>query len=556
MKNDIRAIIALITTYVVGNFLLLLNKAIYWDTWIWLPIIKEGNYKILWDALYQSKRFTAYYLYRVSGFFDNPILFFKLAAFFSCLLAGILLYGILRKKISLCIDRAFFISAFFILTPVFLVRIDSSILQHSFNIMLFFLAAFIYFIAEKNKNRLIAIINYSLSWILFFLSFNTYSLLMFYGGFLLLSLVPYCRENLKQSLGSLVTCQLSHVIILWSWLKNNFIFIILPIIFWSLKLSVWKDTGAIADYDNFINPIASPSFTTLLLWETLIYGFFWQIIAPILILHRKIFALVFLTTGFATYLTTQKIFVPADANDANSQHQEIDYAPKYYLLAGIIMFFLGFLPYFLTGKMPHLLGNPFNMRSAFLLPLGSSLIILSAIILVIKKDWQYLIQKIILALFMTFTIYNYYGLDMDWYKQMAVIESIKNSQNENIENASTLVFDDQISSLNWSNRDIHGEEYLGYLEEIYDFRENPKFGTTKGEINYYHIQKNYVAKSYPDNFNPLKKVVNVSITTYDGPEIMTVGNWLKIKQLELFGNQKSFIEKINEIFRIKLEINP
>jgi len=545
MKNDTRAIIALIATYIMGNFLLLLNKAIYWDTWVWLPIIKEGNYAMLWDALFQSKRFTAYYLYRVSGFFDNPILFFKLGAFFSCLLAGLFLYGILRKKLSLRIDRAFFISAFFILTPVFLVRIDSSILQHSFNIMLFFMAAFIYFIAEKNKNRLAAIINYSLSWILFFLSFNTYSLLSFYGGFALLLFIFYRRENIGQPLISLIL----------PWLKNNFIFIILPIIFWSLKLSIWKDTGVLVDYDNFINPLASPSLTTLLLWETAIYGFFWQIIAPILILHRKIFTLIFLITGFITYLATKKIFVPTDGNDTDSPQKEIDYAPKYYLIAGTILFFLGFLPYFLTGKMPHILGNPFNMRSAFLLPLGSSLIILSAILLIIKKEWQYLAQRIILSLFMTFTIYNYYGLDMDWYKQLAIIESLKTNQDRALVSATTLVFNDKVSSLNWLNRDIHGEEYLGYLEEIYDFRKNPKFGTAEGEINYYYIQKDLTAHPYPKDFDPLKKVINVNITTYDGPEILTVGNWLKIKRLELFSDQKSFIDKINETFRIKLEIN-
>ena len=546
MKNDTRAIIAIIITYITGNFLLLFNKAIYWDTWIWLPIIKEGNYKILWDALYQSKRFTAYYLYRVSGFFDNPVLFFKIMAFVCCLLAGLLLYGILRKKLSLRIDRAFFISAFFVLTPVFLVRIDSSVLQHSFNIMLFFLAALVYFIAEKNKNRFVAVINYSLSWILFFLSFNTYSLLAFYGGFILLLLIPYFQENKEGALISL----------LWPWIKSNFLFIILPVIFWGLKLSVWKDEGFLTGYDDFINPFNSPSFTILLFWETIIYGFFWQIVAPILILHRKIFALLFLTISLITYLATKKIFTSENENNASPAQKEIDYSPKYYLIAGGILFFLGFLPYFLTGKMPHVLGNPFNMRSAFLLPLGSSLLTLGLILLIIKKEWQSAAQNIILALFMTFTIYNYYGLDMDWYKQMAIIESLKTSQDGNLKSATTLVFNDKISGLNWLNREIHGEEYLGYLEEIYNFQENPKFGTAKGETNYYSIQKDFIAQPYPKDFNPLKEIVDINISTYDGPEILTVGNWLKIKQLEIFENQQTFIDKIKDTFRIKLEISP
>ena len=194
-SSETKPILALAFLYTIGNFLLLFNKAIYWDTWIWLPLIKGKQYEQLWDILYQSKRFTPYYLYRISGFFDNPVFFFKITAFISCLLAGLFLYGILRKKLALRIDRVFFISAFFILTPVFLVRIDSSILQHSFNIMLFFLAALVYFIAEKNKNKIIAVVNYGLSWILFFLSFNTYSLLALYGGFALLLFTSYRQIN-------------------------------------------------------------------------------------------------------------------------------------------------------------------------------------------------------------------------------------------------------------------------------------------------------------------------------------------------------------------------
>ena len=71
------------------------------------------------------------------------------------------------------------------------------------------------------------------------------------------------------------------------------------------------------------------------------------------------------------------------------------------------------------------------------------------------------------------------------------------------------------------------EEYLGYLEEIYNFQENPKFATAKGETNYYSIQKDFIAQPYPKDFNPLKEIVDINISTYDGPEILTVGIGLK-----------------------------
>ncbi|MEK9170482.1 MAG: hypothetical protein AAB674_02435 [Patescibacteria group bacterium] len=549
MKNDIKIIIALITTYTVGNFLLLFNKTLLWDSWGWMPFVEEKNYVSLQNILYQASRYTAYYLYRISGLFDNPLLFTKISAFFSWLLAGLFLYGILRKKLSLKIDRAFFISAFFILTPTFLVRFESSILQCSINIMLFFMAAFIYFIAEKNKNRLVAIVNYSLSWILFFLSFFTYSLLVFYGGFLLLLFVSYRQKNKERPLISGI----------WPWLKNNFLFIILPIIFWGLKLSIWKSGGywAGADYDNIGIPTPA-SLTILLLWSTIIYGFFWQIIAPILILDRKIFALLFIIIGFITYLTTKKIFTERGEGEreTDSAQKETDYSSKYYLIAGGILFFLGFLPYFLTGKAPYITFNPSGMRCALLLPVGSSLLVLGTLLLIIRKEWLPLVQTIILTLFMTFTIYNYYGLDMDGYKQIALIENLKSSLNENLKSATTLIFNDKIQGLNWQNRHVFGEEYLGYVQEIY--KNNPKFATTDRGlvVNKEGLRIFFVVYPFPEDFNPLEKIVNINITTYDGPEILTVGNWLKIKRLEIFGDQKSFTKKITDIFRIKLEISP
>ena len=78
MKNDLKAIITLVTMYTIGNFLLLFNRGIYWDGWVWMPMVKEKNYALLWNLLADgAKRFTAYYSYRISGFFDNPVLFFS-----------------------------------------------------------------------------------------------------------------------------------------------------------------------------------------------------------------------------------------------------------------------------------------------------------------------------------------------------------------------------------------------------------------------------------------------------------------------------------------------
>ena len=70
------------------------------------------------------------------------------------------------------------------------------------------------------------------------------------------------------------------------------------------------------------------------------------------------------------------------------------------------------------------------------------------------------------ALFMTFTIYNYYGLDMDWYKQMAVIESLKTAK----VNLKRNLFLMTNIGLNWLNREIHGKNTSAIWKKFIIFK--------------------------------------------------------------------------------------
>ena len=127
---------------------------------------------------------------------NNPIFFMKFLSFISWLLAGLFLYGILRQKLALRQNRAFFISACFMLIPIYLVKIIQIVLRYSISNAIFFLAIFLYFTAQKSAGKFIKYSGYLLAWILFFLSFETNSFLVFYLGFLGMLLLLYRQENL------------------------------------------------------------------------------------------------------------------------------------------------------------------------------------------------------------------------------------------------------------------------------------------------------------------------------------------------------------------------
>jgi len=535
MKNDFKAIIALITTYTVGNFLLLLNRGMYWDGGDLITLIQENKYGLLWKIYVSDyQRYTEYFILRLLGLTDNPLFFGKLLAFTSFLLAGLFIYGILRKKLSLPVNTAFFLSAYSALVPSYLVRVEVSHLHYTVNYMLFFSAIFLYFLVEKNRNLFIKYTGLIFSWIIFFLSFNTESILVFYGGFLLILFWDYKKELVNEPL-------LPSII---SWLKKDFIFIILPIIFWTIKLIIGKPTnGPESDYNQFLFLNADSLMTYIQnTWQFIVYGFFWPLVAPLAILERKIFSGIFLITFVLFYPLTKKVLLSDD--------QKNNFSPKQYFIFGLFLFILGMIPYLMVGKSPHIYGNGFGMRNALLLPLGASLIILSAIIASIKNRWQIFVQITILALFSTFTIYNYYWLDMDQYKQLAIIESLSKTKSELIKNASALIFYDKTGGY-WQNRNIRSAEYFGYMYAAFPENHN-KVAAVEGydPVGQYPFAK--LRTEFPPDFNPLKSVVDIDIISKATREIPTVSNWLLIKKSEIFSDKSIFLKNIKNIYQIEV----
>ena len=529
--------IQLIILYSISNFLLLLNRGIYWDGWYWLTLLKNQEYETIWNLASQARLYNVYYLLRFLELGGHPVLAVKALTFLSWLIAGLCLYGILKKKFRLPQNHAFFLSASFFLVPVFLVKIDQSILQYSVNNLLFFLAAFLYISAERNEFMAIKYLNYLAAGILFFLSFITNSFLVFYYGLLAFFFLAFRQENKNSRIKPL----------LLSWTKTNLIFIFLPIIFWVTKWAVGQPIeSSYSDYNQFVPLTANLALYIQNLWQNIVYGFFWPIVAPFGILPRKIFSgILLITAGLFYFLAKNILSEKKDGEDSR---------PREYLAAGLFLFALGVIPYLLVGKAPHVFGNGFSMRHTLLLPLGSSLIILGTILAVIKERWQPLVQIILLSLFSTFTIYNYYWQDLDWYKQQAVIEALKEIKNESVKNASVLIFNDR-AGVNWQNRNVRGEEYQGYLIKAFP-RQQMKFAATEGydPIQEYWsaVKSKTILPVFPPDFDPAKKVVAVDIISKATREIPTVRNWLKIKKSEIFSGETIFLNTIKDIYRLEI----
>ena len=541
-KFKIRTYASLVFLYFAGHFLLLLNRGIYWDGLYFMKLLEEKRFDILWAQLERVKVFSLYYVIRLLDYAPDPVFAIKFLAFFSWLIAGLAVYLTLRKVARLPENRAFFIAASFTLIPSFLIKGDVSVLHYSICTMFFFLAALIYFLAVKSRGLIRRYGGYLLSLVLFFFSFFTNSYLIFYALFLSGAICMKYKdaESGERKLFRMV----------FSWIKKNLIFFLLPLIFWAFRAYLGKPYGAAADYNEFV--FFNPGFLTAFaqdLWNGIAYGFFWPIIAPISILQRKIFAGLFIVTGIIVYFISKKILVETKIREEG----EYIPGPLFYILSGGVTFLLGLFPYLAVGKSPHIFGLGFGMRHALLLPLGSSLLILGVIILLVKERLQWVIQMIVLSLFIVFNIYNYYGFDMDWYRQRAIVASLEETNDKDIREASTLVIQDNVRLYNYQNRTVSDDEYRSLVYDAFG-EKNFKFAVAMGEENkipdLYRDFKDSYTLPFPKNFTPEKKIVSISLNSGATGETMTVIQWLKLKKWELFYDNQSFINQLKDNLKI------
>lgn len=548
-KSDlsiVKPIVALVVIYFFGNILLLLNRGVYWDGRYFFYLLENGKFDILWAHLAGVKLFSLYYVIRFVGLFPYPMFAIKVLAFLSWFIAGISLFIVLNKKATLHINEAFFISCSFLLIPSFPVKAELSVLYYSLCNMLFFLGALAYFTAERLHNKLLTFFTYLVSGILFFLSFFTNSFLVFYGGFLLFALCGEYKNNSEK-----------FITVIKSWIKKNIFFILLPLAFWALKIALGKPEVA---YNEFV--FLQGSFLSGFiknLWNGVSFGFFWPLIAPIIILQRKIFAGLFVVTLLITYVLTKHYL----KDDTNGENVDTNKRSLSYIILGIFFFFLGLAPYLAVDKAPHIFGYGFSMRHALLLPLGSSFIILGIILSLIRNKWHAFVQVTLLALFITFSVYNYFALDMDWYRQRAIVEALNKSETSSMQKTSTLIISDKAGGYKYQDRNIEEFEYQVYANEALS-PDNFKFVILLGNEKIAAKEMDNVIKEkyqafldthmfpVPSSFDPHAKPVAVDIISQATQETFTIQEWLQLKKYELFFSQERFLQKIRDDFKIEI----
>ncbi len=394
-------IFLLISIYTLSwSPLLFASNSLYWDDWLYF----KNSKAIISNFNQAGFPWIGWLHVNILGF--NPI-FYHVTSFLLFLFSGVLLHLMInnlpKKLFNLSKNEKFFISCLILILPINTARNALNILIYTICYFLFTLAWFLYTTITR-KNLFVK----SFIFLIFFLSFNLNSLLLFF-------LIPLLHKIFYTQ-----SHQESQKIIKKFYAEKFYIFS--PILFIILKYIFFQPFGLYEDY-NKIN-----------------FKFF---VAGLIVLLFTLIALLLIYKS--THLSSLK-----------------SHSFFFILFIGIFCLVLSLLPYISIGYFPPY--PEWSTRHEVLTPLGISLILgsllrlLSAFRLNLLK---YSVQILLIISCGVITFGTSLNYVVDWKKQNSILSYLKTfHSNQAYKN---FLFDDSATEFNIFRRSYRHYEWTGML---------------------------------------------------------------------------------------------
>ena len=417
-QDQLKKLIILYSIAHGGIFLIL--QSIYWDDWL----LWNMNSEIILNTFRQAGS-----PFNFVGYLHNILLsvgpwFYRVLTFILIFLSGILLWHILKRSELVDETSIFLIVLFYLTTPLYIARVAVIDFPYTLCVFLFYFAWFV-----QGRFRL-------LSLALYFLSFNTQSLLVFYT----LPMLDYLfRENNKFSFGSILR-----------WGVGKLDFIMLPFVWFIIKIIYFKPTGFYKNYNeiySLLHLIKSPVYQ---LWDML----------------NLDVGLVLIGLLFFFFFNTKHIDISFNERK-----------PKRLLVIATVCLVFALVPYWILGHIPTF--REWTSRHQLLMPLGTSFLFAYFISIINRLDQRKIFVAIFFSVFISINVSNYFDLIIDWKKQNEIAEFLRNS--EEVKKSDVILFNDKTK--NALDRLYRNYEWNGLLKLATG--SEMKFGITKSEYSLY-----------------------------------------------------------------------
>ncbi|HKA46326.1 MAG TPA: hypothetical protein VKF40_30315 [Burkholderiales bacterium] len=440
--------------YVGAHGLMLLNNGLYWDDWTIFGFPYAAVTQ--WYREYGLPLFGYYHL--VLDSLGVPA--YRILVFLSYLVSAACLYGILTRVREIDRRTAFVLALFFVLFPSNSARISVMASRTSLCYALFFAGfwlACLYLDKRVPALRVAALI-------LLCASFLTHSFLVFY-----IVVLIYIAYHEKSGLGG--------VRALPGFVLRYLDFFALPVIFWIIKLLYFEPYGSYEGYNRITLGSALNGF--FLIGAAFYGGFVEPLVASFRLPLVVLIAAAILSCFGARLIGRMN-------GSASAQPLRLSF---WFLVLGIVLFVAGVFAYLAVGKVP----SPYdwNSRHQLLTPLGASLILVYLPRLILAERVQNLVYALLVAAFLAADVQQWVVFQKDWYKQVALIESFKESPE--IRRGHYFLIQDKTADLDANHRVYRFYEYTGLFHAA--FGDERRLGQ---EVRSFRVQ----------DFNDLRSMLN------------------------------------------------
>ena len=416
--------------YFIANILLLLNlQGVYWDDWTIYNQSFDSKAILFNDIQFGIKGTYSLYVNDLV----NSIVVNRIFIFVSYFIMAILYYNILLTIKFITVKDAFWLTMFFMLIPVNHAKLLISIAPFSLPLLLFFIA--FYLLSKYLTNKII--LYRILILVLFYMSFDTNSILVFYV--IVLFYIFYQEFYFIWNIHNIK-----------SFLVKYIDFVILPIIYFIIKMIYFRPTGIYEGYNmiSLKGILLFPYFLMKSFYETLYLG-----------LNNTIFALVpFILIIFLLFCKNKTL--------------DILYSRKLLsklIYLGISFFIVAVFAYCLIGKLPGFFYT--YSRFQILTPLSFSFIIYFSLLLFVKvfNIKKVIFLTIIWTLLLSFIIQNI-NYQLSYIKHYIYTEAIKENikDNEIIKNNTTFIIDYKCLNNELDNIGFMDYELNGMMKEVFN----------------------------------------------------------------------------------------
>ncbi len=418
-----REYLYIIVLYSLAYGLILLNRGLFLDDSVitgfmtnpddLIGIYKEAGSFLYWPAYTHSFFFL---LGDQTGIFLE-----RLAIFLAYLASALLLFRTLGYIKEIAPTERLFIGIIFAVLSVNISRICISNMTYLCSLAFFVGLALLsaYFTNRKLVFRAAALAA-------FFFSFMTYSILVFFITALLL--IAYFERERITGLSSLVRLGVRYLD-----------FIMLPVIFWTVKSAFFVPYGAHSQYYSIKIGRASGVFEKIMR----------ELSMPPFIIENSLFIQAAVIIALIVLLIFFRRAIMLCFKNRRSE--------SLFFIAGLVILAAALLPYMMVGKFP----RPFSYadRHSLLVPLGAAFTLYYGVKLLFGS-WRPAFVPALISIFVIIFVYvninSFSSFQRQYYKQISLIENIRLS--DTIRENDTFIFVDETKGYNG----FPGEVYRQY----------------------------------------------------------------------------------------------